>query len=127
LLAEVSIAASVVPRAILLDTLPALLLPAETLQAGATITGPISQITFYFRTSTGAEVAPPQTVPVVAGRAVAGFTLPSPAGGFRLLAVDAADPTNFSLSPPFAVSTPPRLLVEAGGRVLLENGALLLL
>jgi hypothetical protein len=124
--AEVALAATAVARAIVLDTPPEALFTDDTLPAGATITGPISQITFYFRRSTGAEVAPAQTVSVVAGRAMASFTAPAPADGLRLLAVDAANPANFALSPPFAVAQPPHLLSEAGRRLLAENGDMLL-
>ena len=127
LLADVTLTALVVPRAIVLDAPPAALFPGDALLAGATITGPIDQITFYFRTSTGAEVAAAQTVPVLAGRATATFVAPQPDGGFRLLAVDAADPANVALSPPFAVTQPPHLLSEANGRLLTESGATMLL
>ena len=127
LLADVFLAGSAIPRALVLDAPPSPLNPGDALVAGVTVTGPIAQVTFTFRRSSGAEVSTPQTVSVVAGRAVAGFTAPEPAGGFRLFVVDAADPTNFALSPPFAVTQPPRLLTEAGGTLLTENGALLIL
>lgn len=124
--ADMTLTATVVPRAIVLDAPPALLFSDDTLPAGATITGPISQITFYFRWSNGAEVAPAQTAPVVAGRATTSFVAPAPADGFHLLAVDAADAANFALSPPFAVAQPPHLLSEAGGRLLTESSVMLL-
>jgi len=127
LLIDVAVAATVTPRAIVLDPPPSPLSEGDILTAGASITGPIAQITFYFRTATGAEVSAPHTVAVVAGRAVTAFTAPAPAGGYRLLAVDAADPANVALSPPFAVTQPPRLLSESGGRLLLESGGALLL
>lgn len=127
LLADVVLAGSAIPRALVLDAPPSPLNPGDALVAGVTVTGPIAQVTFTFRRSSGAEVSAPQTVSVVAGRAVAGFTAPEPAGGYRLFAVDAADPTHFTLSPPFAVTQPPRLLTEAGGTLLTESGALLIL
>lgn len=92
LLADVVVAASAIARALVLDPPPVPLLPGDALVAGAAVTGPIAQVTFSFRTATGAEVAPPQTVPVLAGRAEASFTAPVPGGGYRLFAVDAADP-----------------------------------
>lgn len=125
--ADVAVAAAAIARAIVLDPPPALLLPGDTLVAGAAITGPIVQVTIHFRTAAGTNVAPPQTVPVLAGRATASFTAPQPGGGYRLFAVDTADPLNASLSPPFAVTHPPRLLGESGGALLLESGAALLL
>ncbi len=127
LLADVALAGSAVARALVLDPPPATLLPGDALVAGVTVTGPIAQVTFNFRTATGAEVAPAQTVPVLAGRAVASFTAPAPAGGYRLVATDAADPATIALSPPFAVTQPPRLLTQAGGVLLTENGAMLVL
>lgn len=124
--ADVALSATAVPRSIVLDAPPVTLFTDDTLPTGATITGPISQITFYFRRSNGSEVAPAQTVPVVAGRATTAFVAPAPADGFHLLAVDAADPANFALSPPFAVAQPPHLLSEAGNRLLTESGDMLL-
>ncbi|WP_198373259.1 hypothetical protein [Roseomonas rosulenta] len=53
--------------------------------------------------------------------------MPPPGGGYRLRAIETADPTLLALSPPFAVTFPPKLLVETGGRLLNESGALLLL
>ncbi|MEO3473410.1 hypothetical protein AAFN86_16205 [Roseomonas sp. CAU 1739] len=127
LLADVFLAGSAVARALVLDAPPSPLNPGDALVAGVTVTGPIAQVTFSFRRSNGADVSTPQTVAVVAGRAVAGFTAPEPAGGYRLFAVDSTDPTSYVLSPPFAVTQPPRLLSEAGGTLLTESGALLLL
>ncbi|MBR0650743.1 hypothetical protein GXW78_13785 [Roseomonas terrae] len=126
LLAEIFLTTTAVARAIVLDAVPALS-PGDMLSAGATVTGPIAQLTFSFRRSDGSNVSAPQTVPVLAGRAVAGFLAPEPAGGYRLHAVDPADPANATLSPPFAVTHPPRLLTELGGRLLAEDGAQLVL
>jgi hypothetical protein len=123
----VTLAAAAVARAILLDPPPSRVLPGEALAAGATITGPVAQVTFALRNASGADAAPPQTVPVAGGRASAVFTAPAAADGYRIAAADVADPTLFALSPPFAVSPPPRLLTEAGGRLLTESGAVLLL
>lgn len=125
--ADIALTATAVPRAIVLDAPPSPLFEGNGFVAGATVTGPIAQITFRFRTALGTEVAPPQTVAVAAGRAQAGFTAPAPAGGYRLLAADAADPAHADLSPPFAVTRPPRLLSEASGLLLLESGGAALL
>lgn len=127
LLAEIDLAAVAVPRAILLDTVGELLFEGETLATGATITGPIAQVTFTLLNSAGASAAAPQTVAVAAGRAGVSFAVPPPGGGYRLRAVETADPTLLALSPPFAVTFPPKLLAETGGRLTTEAGDLLLL
>ena len=127
LVADLDIAALAIPRAIVLDTIGTLLFEGETLSTGATLTGPVAQVTFTLLTSGGVNAAPPQTVPVTGGRAGVSFAVPPPGGGYRLRAVETADPALFALSPPFAVTFPPKLLLEAGGRLLLENDALLLL
>jgi len=127
LVADLDLAANATPRAIELDIVGELLFEGEVLEAGATITGPIAQVTFTLLTSAGSDAAAPQTVAVAAGRAGATFAVPPPGGGYRLRAVETADPTLFALSPPFAVTFPPKLLAEAGGRLLTESGGLLLL
>ncbi|MBR0683453.1 hypothetical protein GXW74_23405 [Roseomonas eburnea] len=127
LLIDMMLAGAASARAIELDAPPTTLFEGDVLAVGATVTGPIAQVTFAFRTAAGTDVAPPQTVAVVGGRAAASFTAPAPAGGLRIRAADAADATLVTLSPPFAVTQPPRLVTEAGGLLLLESGAALLL
>ncbi|BDG73448.1 hypothetical protein [Roseomonas fluvialis] len=127
LVADIDLAAIAAPRAIVLDTIGELLFEGETLAAGATIIGPLTQVTFTLLTSGGATAAAPQTVPVAGGRAGATFAVPPPGGGYRLRVAETADPTLLALSPPFAVTFPPKLLLETGGRLRLENDALLLL
>lgn len=122
---DVSTAASAVARSIVLDAVPAPLWSGDFLLAGASVTGPMPEITFCFRTATGEDVAPPQTSTVVAGRAEASFMAPAPTTGLRLLAIDAADPANVTSSPAFAATRGPRLLTEAGGAMLTENGGAL--
>jgi len=127
LLIDVMLSAAAVARAIELDPPPAALFEGDTLTVGATVTGPVAQVTFALRSAAGMDVAPPKTVAVASGRATASFTAPAPGGGFRIRATDAADATLAALSPPFAVMQPPRLVTESGGRLLLESGAALLL
>lgn len=124
---EVAVAASATARAIVLDPPPSPLAQGDVFAAGASITGPITQIAFGFRTAAGVDVATPQMVAVVAGRAVTTFTAPVPAGGYRLFALDPSDASTAAVSPPFAVTQPPRLLSEASGLLLIESGGLLLL
>lgn len=127
LLADLSVTATAVPRALVLDALPVGLMQGDLFAVGAAVTGPITQVTFTLRNAMGADLAPPATVPVLAGRADAGFTAPQPGGGYRLVVVDVADPANLALSPPFAVTQPPRLLTESGGFLLLESGGVLVM
>ncbi|MBB5690610.1 hypothetical protein FHS88_002745 [Roseomonas alkaliterrae] len=124
---SIAVEATAVPRAIALDALPSPIVAGQVFPVGASVTGPIASLTFFFRDAGGAEVGPPQAAPVAAGRASAAFTAPGAGGGFRILAVETADPSLLALSPPFAVSPPPRLLTEAGFRLLLEDGAAILL
>lgn len=126
LVADLDLAALADPRAIVLDTIAEVLFEGETLITGADIIGPVAQVTFTLLTSTGAVVGAPQTVPVALGRAGVSLPVPAPGGGYRLRAAETADPTLSRLSPPFAVTFPPKLLLEAGGRLLTENDALLL-
>lgn len=125
LVADIDLAATATARAIVLDTVAEVLFEGDILLSGATITGPIAQVTFTLLTSSGANAAMPQTVPVIGGRAGVSFLVPPPGGGYRLRVVETADPTLRALSPPFAVTFPPKLLTEDGWRLLLENGGAL--
>jgi hypothetical protein len=127
LVADILLAATASPRAIELDPIAELLFEGDTVEVGATITGPIAQVTFALLNSAGATVGAPQTATVAGGRAGAAFTVPPPGGGYRVRAQETADPTLFVRSPPFAVTFPPKLLAESGGRLLTESGALLVL
>jgi hypothetical protein len=127
LLADVTLAAVATARSIALDALPGIVFEQTPIAAAATVVGPILQVTFALRDADGADVAPPQVVPVAAGRAAATFATPPVGSGYRVSAVDATDPALFALSPPFVVAPAPRLLAENDGRLLLENGAALLL
>ena len=127
LLVDVALTASATARSILLDPVAGLVLEGATVTVGATVAGPIPQVTFSLRNAAGADAALPQTVPVSAGRASATFTMPAAGSDFRFAAAASADPTLFVLSAPFVIAPRPRLLLEEGGRLLLENGGLVLL
>ena len=127
LLIDVMLSATAAARAIQLDPLPTSLFENDPLVVGASVTGPLTQVTFSLRNAAGTEVAPAQTATVAGGRAGTTFAAPPPGGGYRIRAFDTGDATLVALSPPFAVTLPPRLLTEAGGGLSLENGALLLL
>lgn len=127
LLVDVMVSAAATARAVLLDAIPGVLVEASSQTVAATITGPIAQATFALRDANGADVRPPQTVPVSAGRASATFVIPGAGSGYRFSVADASDPTLFNLSAPFVVSPLPRLLTEGGGRLLLETGGTMIL
>lgn len=124
---DLSQAADAVVRSIALAPLPGIVTFGEEVVATATVAGPIASVAFSLLDEDGAAVAPTQAVPVVAGVATASFPPPAPGGGYRIHAADAADPTLFVLSPPFAVALEGRLLLEQGGRLLAEQGGALLL
>jgi hypothetical protein len=126
LVADLDLTAIATPRAIEIDPLAPILSEGGTLVSGAAITGPIAQVTFTMLTASGANAAAPMTVAVTGGRAGVSFLAPPPGGGYRLRAVETADPTLVALSPPFTVSFPPKLLAESGEPLLLESGAALL-
>ena len=126
LLAQVMIAASATARAIALDPPPLVLTEGQALTAGATITGPLAQVTFTLRDGAGLDAFAPQTVAVVGGRAGAVFAPVVTGSGYRIHAAETADPTLATLSSPFVVAPAPRLTTEEGGRLLLESGEALL-
>lgn len=119
--------ANIVARAIAIGALPANLLPGTVFAVSASVTGPITQLTFALQNAAGTPIGTAQTVPVVSAAATVSFAAPDPGGGYRVRVADTADPGLFSLSPPFAVGAPPALLTEAGLRLRLETGAAILL
>lgn len=125
-LLTVTQAATAVPRAIALAPPPGVVEAGETVTAVAAVTGLIASVAFGLLDAAGTPVQPAQTVAVVAASAAASFTAPATAGsGYRIRAADAADPTLATLSPPFGVAAPARLLLETGGLLLAEHGGAL--
>lgn len=119
--------ASIVARAISIGALPSNLVPGTVFAVSAAVIGPIAQLTFTLQTGAGVAIGSSLTVPVVAGAASTSFAAPDPAGGYRVRVAETANPSLFTLSPPFAVGAPPALLTEAGLRLQLETGAAILL
>ncbi|MBW8267899.1 hypothetical protein [Caldovatus aquaticus] len=124
---DLSQAADAVVRAIVLAPLPGIVVAGQEVVATATVAGPIAAVVFGLLDQTGAAAAPAQTVPVAGGIAAASFPAPAPGDGYRVRAADAADPTMVALSPPFSAVLPGRLLLEQGGLLLTEQGVALLL
>jgi hypothetical protein len=113
-------------RAIFIDAMPNGLEPGASIAVGATIIGSITNITFQLRNAADTVLATLASA-VVNGRASVLFPAQASGGGYRILARNTADTNHATLSPPFAIGTPPRLLNEDGGILLLEEGGQLLL
>jgi len=113
-------------RAITIDPMPNAVEPGASIPVGASILGSITNITFQLRNAAGTVIAT-QSSAVTAGRAGTLFPAQASGGGYRILARNTADTNHSSLSAPFAIGTPPRLLNEEGGILLLEDGGQLLL
>ena len=113
-------------RAITIDPMPNAVEPGASIPVGASILGSITNITFQLRNAAGTVIAT-QSSAVTNGRASTLFPAQASGGGYRILARNTADANHASLSAPFAIGMPPRLLNEDGGILLLEDGGQLLL
>jgi hypothetical protein len=122
----VTLSANAEARAIIIDPMPNAVEPGASIPAGVSIIGNISNITFQLRNAAGTVITS-QASAVTAGRATTLFPAQASGGGYRILARNTADTNHSSLSEPFAVGMPPRLLNEDGGVLLLEGGGQLLL
>ena len=113
-------------RAITIDPMPNAVEPGASIPVGAAILGSITNITFQLRNADGTVIAT-QSSAVTNGRASTLFPAQASGGGYRILARNTADANHSSLSAPFAIGMPPRLLNEDGGILRLEDGGQLLL
>lgn len=119
-------AAAAVVRTIILAPFAAGIVAGTTIPVSASIAGPISQVVFSLRDSTGAIVPPVQIVAVVAGSAAATFAAPPVGTGYRIRLEDAADPALRVVSRSFNVGTDlKRMLQEDDSRLLSEAGDIL--
>ena len=122
----VTLSANAEARAITIDPMPNAVESGASIPVGATIIGNITDITFQLRNAAGTVIAT-QSSAVTAGRATTLFPAQASGGGYRILARNTADTNHSTLSAPFAIGMPPRLLNEDGGILLLEDGGQLLL
>jgi hypothetical protein len=122
----VTLSANAEARAITIDPMPNAVESGASIPVGATIIGNITDITFQLRNAAGTVIATQSSV-VTAGRATTLFPAQASGGGYRILARNTADTNHSTLSAPFAIGMPPRLLNEDGGILLLEDGGQLLL
>lgn len=115
--------ASAVAMAVLLAPLAGGIVSNGTVQASASVAGPIAEVSFSIRDATGATVRGPQSATVTAGAASASLPAPNAGSGYRLRVEAVGFPQLVDTSPSFAVSLPFTLLTQAGGRLLTETGA----
>lgn len=116
--------ATAVVRSLVLAPLVVGLAVGTALPVSAQVTGPVSQVVFSLRDTTGAVVPPVQVASVNGGVASATLTTPPIGGGWRIRVEDAADPQVFALSPSFSVTSDFRLLLaESAAYLTTEAGA----
>ncbi|MBM3592665.1 MAG: hypothetical protein FJX32_08365 [Alphaproteobacteria bacterium] len=113
-------------RAIIFDAFPDAIESGASIPVAVTIQGNISNITFQLRNTAGTVLATLSSA-VANRRASVLFPAQAPGGGYRVRAFNTADTNHATLSAPFAIGAPPRLLTEDGGVLLLEQGGQLLL
>jgi hypothetical protein len=113
-------------RAIIFDTLPNAIEPGASIPVAVTILGNIGNVTFQLRNLAGTVLAT-LSAAVADRRASVLFPAQAPGGGYRIRANNTSDTSHATLSAPFAIGSPPRLLNEDGGILLLEQGGQLLL
>jgi hypothetical protein len=119
-------AAAAVVRTIILAPLAAGIVAGTTIPVSASIVGPIGQVVFSLRDSTGAIVPPVQLVTVIAGSAAATLTAPPVGTGYRIRLEDATDPALGVVSRSFNVGTDLKLILqEDDTRLLSEAGDVL--
>lgn len=114
--------ASAVAMTVLLAPLAGGIVSNGTVQASASVAGPVAQVNFSISDATGATVRGPQSASVTAGAASASLPAPEAGSGYRLRVEAVGFPQVVDTSPPFAVSLPYTLLTEASGQLLTEAG-----
>jgi hypothetical protein len=119
--------ATAVARCLSLGPVPSGVNVGETFTVQATVTGPIATLRFSVLNASGAVVAGPVDAAVSSGTASATFDAPAPGNGYRLRAMDVAEPLVTQFSPSFVVTAAFALLIETGLDLLLESGARLVL
>jgi hypothetical protein len=118
--------ASAVAMTVLLAPLAGGIVAGGVVEAQAAVTGPVASVNFSIRDAGGATVRGPQAAAVTAGEASATLAAPDPGTGYRLRVEAVGFPLVADTSAPFVVSAPFALLSEAGGALLTEGGARIL-
>ena len=114
--------ASAVAMTVLLAPLAGGIVGGGTVQASATVAGPVAEVSFSIRDAAGETVRGPQAAIVTAGAASATLPAPAPGSGYRLRVEAVGRPQVADTSPAFAVSLPYTLLAQNGDRLLNEAG-----
>jgi hypothetical protein len=115
--------AQAVVRTLVLGPIAASMVAGSAFAVSAAVSGPVGQVVFTVRDSSGAAVPPAKTVNVSNGRAATSFPAPPIGSGYRVHAADAQDPTVSAESRAFSVGPDLRLLLlEDDARLLTEAG-----
>lgn len=116
-------AAQAVVRTLVLGPVAASMVAGSSFAVSAAVTGPVSQVVFTVRDSSGAVVPSAKTVAVTNGRAATSFRAPAMGTGYRVHAEDAQDSGVSAVSRSFSVGPDLRLLlVEDDTGLLTEAG-----
>ncbi|MBU8538755.1 hypothetical protein [Falsiroseomonas tokyonensis] len=118
--------ATAVAMTVILGPLAAGILSNGTVEASATLAGPVTQVAFSISDAMGTTVRGPTLATVTAGSASASLPAPAPGTGYRLRVVSTGDSAVAAVSPAFSVTLPFGLLLQAGGTLLIEDGSRLL-
>lgn len=120
-------AASAVAMTVVLAPIAAGLIAGGTLEARASVAGPVAEVAFSIRDPNGATVRGPQSAAVAAGSAQATLALPAAGTGYRLRVQATIDPAVADQSPPFVVTGAYGLLLQTGNALLTQTGGRILL
>ncbi len=120
-------AATAVAMTAVLAPLAAGIVSNGTVNAQASIVGPVPEVAFSISDATGATVRGPQTAPVSAGVATATLPAPPAGSGYRMRVQATIDPAVADSSAPFAVTVPFGLLLQSGVALLQEDGGRVLI
>ncbi len=119
--------AAAVVMTVLLAPLSGGITAGSTVQAQASIAGPVAQVAFSIRDAAGVTVRGPQAATVTGGAAIASLTAPEIGSGYRLRVEAVGFPDVADTSPPFAVSAGYALLREnATDTLVAQDGGRLL-
>ncbi|MBD0275384.1 MAG: hypothetical protein ICV73_26080, partial [Acetobacteraceae bacterium] len=115
--------AQIVVRTLVLGPIAASMAAGSSFAVSASVSGPVSQVVFTVRDTTGAVVPSAKTVAVTNGRAATSFRAPPVGTGYRVHVEDAQDPNVSASSRAFSVGPDLRLLLlEDDTRLLTEAG-----
>lgn len=123
---EFTLSGNVVASGVALGALPTGLTQGRVIAVAASVNGAIASVRFSIRDINDAVVVGPVTAVPSSGAAAAILTLPAIGSGYRLRVDAPADPALFGVSAPFSITAPYSLLLQGSGRLLLQQGGVLL-